>query len=166
MEMSPAKHLSAPKITHNTEKCKYRKAVRVWAQHVRISANGGSNSSKFIARGMCYNLYATINCSFEQIIDRSPNLGGLQFFNENHTPLAQVFQKETREKLLSIVPNVLATASVHRLVNMSREVYTWKKTNHSRHRRKDSVDTSGSTSRIATHQALSRISRIYGRMRN
>lgn len=49
----------APQLTADTEKLKYRKSVPIWAQRVRVIANGGLNISRGIASNLCHTLYST-----------------------------------------------------------------------------------------------------------
>lgn len=63
----------------------------------------------------------------QQVIHQPVSSGELRFSNEDDTPPTPGIQKETREKLLSIVQKDSATNVVHRLVPMSKEVYTCKR---------------------------------------
>lgn len=126
-EMPPVRHLSAQKLTPNTDKFKYPKAVRMGAHHVRVSANGWPGSSRRMASGLRYNLYAAMEYSFQQVVDHSLNPGELKLSHDDDTPLTTAEQRGALEELLSTVLKDYATDGLRRLVSMNKDVYTCRR---------------------------------------
>lgn len=112
VEESPARHVSAPKHIPNTEKFKCGRAVRMRAQNVRASANGGSEYSKSIACGLCCDLDASVEYSFQLVVERSLNPSKLKFSNNDDMPITTAVYKETLEKLLPKIGKNFATATL------------------------------------------------------
>lgn len=94
--------------------------MRIWAQHVTVNSNSGSNSSQSIASFLGYNLYSAMIHSFQQVLDCSLKSGELKFANEDETPLTPTKQKDSLDKLLLIKASDSATDGVRRLLYMSK----------------------------------------------
>ena len=122
--VTPTNLIQPPRLSSSTSKYEWRRTVRVWARRVQEYARGGDSKSQGVANSLGLTLYAFLEHSFQQVVDRAIDVGQLRIETTNYTnkDTPDPEQLIIVEKIISLVAKDTRTDSVRRLVRLNRQI--------------------------------------------
>ena len=121
--------LLPPRLTHSTDKFKWRKRVMLWVTTVKRFAKGGDKRAKGILSALGLTLYNALDHVFSSQVEQLIAAGVINLDGDDDATENANKQLDIVNSIIELVAKDSPTDGIRRLVQMMRQVFTCTRNN-------------------------------------